>query len=88
MARFVWGFDITKAISPTGEVIEPDMLALTPALQNLPVPFECVIEPRSSQHAAIIRQDFIAAESILSDFERELPAEDKAWLSKRREDAA
>lgn len=46
------------------------------------------VRPRSPRHAAIIRQDFVEAASVLADFEQELDEEDKSWLAQTRDEAA
>ncbi|KAG8886909.1 hypothetical protein FRB98_000784 [Tulasnella sp. 332] len=85
VSRLLWGFDILKRKDADGNVIEPNMFAFKPALENLPAPWRCDVRPRSARHAAVIRQEFIDSTPVFEDFERELEGEDKAWLARHAE---
>lgn len=61
MARVLWGFDISKAKGPDGEVIEPTT-KMVPGFLTVPEPFECSIRPRSGKHAEVMRRVFEEAE--------------------------
>lgn len=57
------------------------------ALALIPAPFECDIQPRSSRHAIIIRQDFVNATPVCSEYEQELEEDDRDWLAQVRQEA-
>jgi hypothetical protein len=49
-----------------------------------PEEFEFAIEPRSSQHAELIRSYFLNAITSFAPYEECLSAEEKEWLAKSR----
>ncbi|KAG8157595.1 hypothetical protein KVR01_012637 [Diaporthe batatas] len=61
IARVIWGFDIGKRRSATGEEIEPTT-KMVPGFLSVPLPFECTIKPRSMRQAQKIRDEFAKAE--------------------------
>ncbi|KAH7137043.1 cytochrome P450 [Dactylonectria estremocensis] len=60
IARFLWGFNISKKLDAQGNPIEPDD-GMVRGLLSVPNPFECDIRPRTTQHATIIANEFRAA---------------------------
>lgn len=62
IVRTLWGFNIKKAVSPLGKVIEPET-AMVRGFLSVPKPFQCDITPRSTRHAQIMRDTFKQAEA-------------------------
>lgn len=62
VARILWAFNISKAKSPSGNFIEPE-IGMVRGFLSVPKPFECEITARSAQHAKIIRNTFREAEN-------------------------
>jgi hypothetical protein len=67
IVRTLWGFSIGKKMGPDGNLIEPGT-AMIRGFLSVPQYFECQIIPRSSQHAAVMREAFSLAEKEGIDF--------------------
>ncbi|OBT52291.1 hypothetical protein VE04_05950 [Pseudogymnoascus sp. 24MN13] len=62
VARFLWGFNISKKRGTDGKFIEPDE-RMVRGLLSVPNPFECDIQVRSTKHSDLIVNEFQLAES-------------------------
>lgn len=69
MARTLWAFNIKRAVGADGKEMEP-VVESQPGFINSPVKFRAVLEPRSEQHAAIVKRNWLDAEASGVDWSR------------------
>lgn len=69
MARTLWAFNIKRAVAANGKEIEP-VVESQPGFINSPVKFRALLEPRSRQHAAIVRRNWLDAQASGVDWSR------------------
>ncbi|CAK5274028.1 unnamed protein product, partial [Mycena citricolor] len=79
LANFIWAFDFSPGLSPSGTPIEHDLWAYTNGVNLAPLPFKATIRVRSPEKMAIIRRHFVEQRSLLVPFERDLDAEDQDY---------
>ncbi|KAK2000565.1 hypothetical protein LX36DRAFT_559729, partial [Colletotrichum falcatum] len=56
MARILWGFAVGPAKDDKGRDIDVDIFAYSDGFNSCPLPFPCLITPRSPRHAAVIQK--------------------------------
>ena len=72
VARFLWGFNIQKALHPaTGKEIDVDINAYTNGLNMRPEPFDCRFEVRSQEIRETIEREGKQALQELEVYEGE-----------------
>ncbi|KAH7886508.1 cytochrome P450 [Phlebopus sp. FC_14] len=75
--NFLWAFDFSPAKDPhTGDVVPPDLFAVTEGVNATPLPFKCTITPRSPAKVELISQHFLEQSDILALYERDTSSED------------
>jgi hypothetical protein len=62
IARTVWGFNVQKKKGPRGEILEPTT-SMVRGFLSIPNLFPCEITPRSDNHAMLIKEVWMQAES-------------------------
>ncbi|KAH6668276.1 putative cytochrome P450 oxidoreductase [Halenospora varia] len=58
MTRILWAFEISRPLDDQGEEIYIDPDAVTQGLAAAPVPFKCIIKPRSEGRVALLRKEW------------------------------
>lgn len=67
IAKLLWAFEFEEPRDENGETISLDTEAYSVGLLHSPLPFKCVIRPRSSKHVEVIRKE---AKAALEDLKR------------------
>ncbi|KAJ7612206.1 cytochrome P450 [Roridomyces roridus] len=67
--NLIWAFDFKPVLDSHGNNIQPDTWAYSKGISFAPLPFDCLISPRTSHKARIIRQEFSESATIFERFE-------------------
>ncbi|KAJ7834049.1 cytochrome P450 [Mycena olivaceomarginata] len=82
--NLLWGFNIAPNKDAKGEDLVPDIYDYAQALASFPNVFKCQITPRSSGYARIIRKQFMDYTPLFQAYEREISADDLAFVEDLR----
>ena len=69
MSRILWAFDISPPVDENGAHILPDPNNFTLGFNSRPMPFGCVLKPRSEKIRELIMREGEAANESLAGWE-------------------
>ncbi|KAL1677857.1 cytochrome P450 [Schizophyllum commune] len=84
--RLLWAFSFEPAKDAAGREIPLDTSRWKTAFVEGPLPFDCIVLPRSAERTRVVERAFkVDATPILKEFEYGLDERDEAWLEQIRQ---